>query len=231
MSMSNIRVTRTIAETNGPRRGIARQRPENSDDRPNAWCRLATVAAAALLLAGCAVTRQTNPPRTASEELLISTAADHAADKIGATFAPGTKVFVDTQYFDAIDGKYAISAVRDRLAHDGADLVADRKSADVVVELRSGAQSIDRRSTLIGVPSLDLPIPLAGQFKIPEIALFKKARQTGIAKIAMTEYKEKDGSYVKTLGPDYGFSHSTKWTVMLFISWTSNDILPPGADE
>jgi Family of unknown function (DUF6655) len=200
-------------------------------DRRRRGARSAASVLALLLLAGCAVTRESNPPRTASEELLISTAADHAADKIGATFAPGTKVFVDAQYFDATDGKYAISAVRDRLAHDGADLVADRKSADVVVELRSGAQSIDESSTLIGVPSLDLPIPLAGQFKIPEIALFKKARRTAISKLGMTEYKSKDGSYVATLGPDYGFSRATTWTVLLFISWTSNDFLPPDADE
>jgi Family of unknown function (DUF6655) len=196
-----------------------------------AGARSAACVLALFLLAGCAITRETNPPRTASEELLISTAADRAASQLGASLPPGTKVFVDAQYFDATDGKYAISAVRDRLAHDGADLVADRKAADVVVELRSGAQSIDESSTLIGVPSLDVPIPLSGSFKIPEIALFKKARRTAISKLGVTEYKSKDGSYVATIGPDYGFSHATTWTVLLFISWTSNDFLPPGADE
>ncbi len=34
-----------------------------------------------------------------------------------------------------------------------------------------------------------------------------------------------------TLGPEYGFSHETKWTVLFFISWTTQDFLPENADE
>jgi hypothetical protein len=60
----------------------------------------------------------------------------------------GATVFVDPQYFDNAPGdaarysKYAIASVRDRLQRQGARLVDDRKSADMVVELRTGA--VDR---------------------------------------------------------------------------------------
>jgi hypothetical protein len=176
------------------------------------------------LVAGCTTARETNPPRTATEELLISTAADHAAGQILAQFPPGTKIFVDAQYFDGLDTKFTIGAIRDQLAKEGARLVADRGSADLVVEIRSAAQSIDQSSTLFGIPSIDLPIPLAGALKFPEIALFKKAQQTGIARIALTGYDQKDGTYKFTARPDDGFSYRTKWTVMIFVSWTTDDL-------
>ncbi len=140
-----------------------------------------------------------------------------------AQFPPGSKVFVDAQYFEGLDAKYAIGAIRDQLAKDGARLVAERGNADLVVEVRSGAQSIDQASTLFGIPSLDLPVPLAGAFKFPEIALFKKAQQIGTAKIAMTGYDQKDGAYKFTVGPDDGFSHRTQWTLLVFLSWTTED--------
>jgi hypothetical protein len=185
----------------------------------------------ALLLGGCSTVRDSQPPRTATEEMLISTAADRAAEALQPHFAPGAKVFVDAQYFEGTDDKYAVSAIRDRLAREGAHLVADRKSADMVVELRSGAQSIDQNSLLIGLPSLNLPIPLTGQIQTPEIALFKRARQVGVAKVAATGYGANDGTYAVTLGPKYGFSHLTDWTVLFFISWKTQDYLPPGTSE
>jgi len=198
----------------------------------NAARRLALAAMlGALLLGGCSTVRDTQPPRTATEEMLISTAADRAADALRPHFAPGEKVFVDATYFEGTDSKYTISAIRDRLAHDGAHIVADRKSADMVVEIRAGAQSIDQNSLLIGIPSLNLPIPLTGQVQTPEVALFKRAREVGVSKIAATGYDAKDGVYAVTLGPDYGFSHLTDWTVLFFFSWKTQDYLPPGTSE
>ena len=184
----------------------------------------AVLGAVILVLAGCTTERESNPPRTATEQLLISTAADRAATQMLASFASGTKVFVDAQYFEGLDSKYTIGAIRDQLAKDGAHLVADRASADAVVEIRSGAQSIDQTATLFGLPAIDLPVPLSGSFKFPEIALFKKAQQIGTAKVAMTGYNQKDGTYAFTVGPDTGFSHRIEWTVLIFISWTTDDL-------
>lgn len=177
-----------------------------------------------LLLTACTTERESNPARTATEQLLISTAAERGAAQMAAPLSPGTKLFVDAQYFEGLDSKYTIGAIRDQLAKDGAELVADRASADVVVEIRSGAQSIDQTSTLFGLPSIDLPIPLAGALKFPEIALFKKAQQIGTAKIAMTGYEQKSGVYKFSVGPEEGLSHRTQWTVLIFVSWRTDDL-------
>src|SRR5580692_9374779 len=143
-----------------------------------------------LLLAGCTTVRLTEPSQTATEQLLVSTAVDHAIGNLKPVIAPGSKVFVDSTYFDTDSSivlpKYTIGAVRDLVLRAGGDLVDDRKQADLIVEMRNGAQSIDHKSFLIGIPSIPVPIPLTGTVQTPELALFKRDNQQGISKVALT---------------------------------------------
>jgi hypothetical protein len=185
-----------------------------------------------LALGGCSNERLSEPRRTGTEELLVSTAIDHVVDQLKPTVPPGTKVFVDPQYFDTtptddvLYAKYAIGAVRDQLLKQGALLVDDRNRADVVVELRSGGQSIDHDRFLIGIPSFDIPVPLTEKLTFPEIALYKKDRQTGVSKLAITAYSQKDGSLVGSAGPALGYSDRTRRVVLLFYAWTETDAPP-----
>src|SRR5690349_21333465 len=134
----------------------------------------------ALLLPGCTTDRQTDPQRTATEQLLISTAADRAAESLALDIGSDRKAFLDATNFEGIDGKYAIAAIRNSLLRQGTHFVGDRKDADTIIEIRSGALSIDKHETLVGIPSLDIPIPLAGQLGTPEIALYKSEEQEGV---------------------------------------------------
>jgi hypothetical protein len=184
-----------------------------------------------LLLIVCAVTgctsaRETMPQRSATEQLLISTAADHAVEDIDLNIVPGTKVFVDATNFEGTDSKYAIGSLRDRILQLGGHLVNERALADTVVEIRSGALSIDQTQTLVGIPKFDVPIPLAGPLGFPEIALFKKSERRGVAKFAATSYGVKEGESQGSTGPRYGFSHDTHWVLLFFFSWSSSDVLP-----
>jgi hypothetical protein len=186
-----------------------------------------------LVLGGCSTTRLTEPPQTATEELLVSTAVDHAVAELHPTLPPGSKVFVDPQYFTdaALYQKYAVDAVRDQLLRQGVHLVDDRKTADVIVEMRSGAQSIDHHTFLIGIPAIPIPIPLTGTVTTPQIALFERDRQTGIAKLAITGYGTKDGGLIASTGPVFATSDKSDYTVLLFISWTSSDLLPEPTEK
>ena len=188
--------------------------------------RATTIALIAVGLAACSTVRATNPPRTATEELLISTAADRAADRLAPAIALGTKVFVDATLFDGTDVKYATAAVRDRLLKLGAYLVPDRKHADMVVELRAGALGIDEHSFLVGIPSFGVPVPLAGTLQIPEFALYKRAVRKGIAKFAVTGYDAKSGALRDSAAAQYGLSHYKDWTLLFLISWHKDDVLP-----
>jgi len=184
-----------------------------------------------IVVAGCTTSRETKPQRTATEQLLISTAADHAADAIKLDIPSGAKVFVDASNFEGTDSKYAIAAIRDRILQLGGHLVSDRVLADTVVEIRSGALSIDQSQTLVGIPKFDIPIPLAGPLGIPEVALFKKSERRGVAKFAATSYGAKTGEAEGATGPRYGFSHNTHWVLLFFFSWSSEDVLPKEDQE
>jgi hypothetical protein len=182
-----------------------------------------SAALLAMLLSACTTGRQTDPPRTATEQLLISTAADRAAASIALDLGPERKCFLDATNFEGLDGKYAIAAIRSSLLKKGMRFVGDKKDADTIVEIRSGALSIDKHATLVGIPSVDVPIPLAGNFGTPEIALYKSEEQEGIAKFAATAYDAKDGRFLGESAPPLGRSKITR-QVVLIVSWIEDDV-------
>jgi hypothetical protein len=193
------------------------------------------VLLATLSLGGCTTVGLTEPGQTATEQLLISTAIDHLVGQLDRVGPAGTTVFVDPQYFNSAPGdaalysRYAIASVRDRLLRQGARLVDDRKSADMVVELRTGAQSIDHDDLLIGLPSIPIPIPLAGTVTTPKLAFYEKDHQIGVAKMAITAYA-RDGALVASTVPGYGRSTETRRAV-LFFSWSDSDLPPKEPKE
>jgi hypothetical protein len=183
-------------------------------------------------LAGCTTDRQTDPSQTATEQLLISVAVDHAVNNLNPTIPAGTKVFVDPQYFDNAPGdaalytKYAIASIRDMLLRRGARLVDDRKNADMVAEVRTGGQSINHHDFLIGIPAVPVPVPFTTTVvTTPKVALYERDQQAGIAKLAITAY-DKNGALTTSTGPTYGKSNSTQFSLLLFFSWGHDDLLP-----
>jgi len=178
----------------------------------------------AFALGACTTANDTIPARSATEQLIISTAADRSIEQINFGVPNGAKTFVES-HIEGPDAKYALGAIRDRLIRQGALPVADRGAADWIVEVRAGALSTDQSATLFGLPSFDAPIPLTGATKTPEVAIFKRARRVGIAKLAATSYPAKGGAVVSS-GPVYGYSQATKWTLLVLISWSEDDFSP-----
>lgn len=179
-----------------------------------------------LALAGCSTQRQTEPGRTATEQLLFSTAAERAADQLVFQLPEGTKVFVDASFMEGTDSRYLIATIRDRVLRRGNDLVDSKATADVVIEPRVGAISVDRAKTLVGTPEFGIPVPLAGPIEFPEIAFFKRDTQQGVIKVAATAYNAKTGLLIQSLDPVYGFSHKKEWVFLIFFSWDTNDLMP-----
>ena len=179
-----------------------------------------------LLLAGCSTQRETEPGRTATEQLLFSTAAERAADQLVFQLPEGTKVFVDAAYVEGTDSKYLLSTIRDRILRRGNDLVDSKIAADIVIEPRVGAISVDRTKTLVGTPDFGIPVPLAGPIEFPEIALFKRDTRQGVIKVAATAYNARTGLLIQSLDPVYGFAHKKDWVFLVFFSWDTNDLMP-----
>jgi hypothetical protein len=187
----------------------------------------ALIFAVLLLAAGaCTQMRESEPGRTATEQLLFSAAAERACDALAVRIPKGSKVFVDAAYVEGTDSKYLLATLRDRILSRGGNLVAARETADLVIEPRVGANSVDRKATLVGIPRFPVPIPLAGNLNFPELALFKRDRQQGVIKLALASYDARTGTLRQSVEPVYGFSQRTEWVVMLFFGWQDNDLVP-----
>lgn len=185
-------------------------------------------AALLLVISACSSRRETEPPRSATEQLLFSTAADRAADKLTFNLQPGTKVFVDAGFVEGTDSKYLLSALRDRVMRKGGDLMDDKGKAELIIEPRIGALSVDRDRTLFGLPAI--PVPLVG-IEVPEIAIFKRSYQQGVVKLAATTYDPRTGLLVQSLDPVYAFSSRKDWVFLIFFSWSSTDLMPVEAKQ
>jgi Family of unknown function (DUF6655) len=176
-------------------------------------------------LGACTTVRESSPQRTATEQLLISTAVDRAIAQVNLKIPAGTKVFVDADQLEGSDGKYAAGEMKDRLLRNGAHLVNDKGNADAVVEVRAGALSIDDKQTLVGIDSFDAPIPFAGQAaKIPQLALYNDKVRQGVAKIAAFGYSRSDGKLIDVTGPQFGYSHQYERTLLFFFTWRTSDL-------
>lgn len=190
--------------------------------------RVLGIALACLVLAACTNQRETTTTRTATEQLLISAAAERAAEAVARDVPSGKKTFVVADNFEAVDGKQAIGAIRAAILKRGAALVADRGEAEQIVEIRSGALGIDNSDTIVGIRETEVPIPLTqGGITLPKIALFEKVRQLGIAKFAIAVYDAKTGLAITSPKPKFGYARKNDYTAALVISWKRDDIYEP----
>lgn len=191
----------------------------------------------AAVVSGCTTEQITEASKApAEQQLAVTKAVDHAVENLRLEIAPTTKVFVDSSYVDTEDKglvlpKYTIGAVRDLLLRAGANLVPERKSADVVAELRTGAQAVDRKGFLVGVPAFTIPVPLAGPLSTPEVAVFKRDSQRGISKVALTLYNAKTGALVNSTGVSYGDSRNNRYAALLVFTWSEQDVMPEKIPE
>jgi hypothetical protein len=185
---------------------------------------LTALAALTLLWTnGCTTMRQTDPPRTATEQLLLSTAADRAVEDVTLAQFANKKVFLDPAYFDSYDSKYALGAIRDALSRAGALLMADSKASEITIEARSGALSTDDRTYLLGLPALGIPIPLAGTVTTPEIALYKSSKQYSTAKFALLAYTTQSRGHVFSSGSMVGKAYNNYFNI-IFVPLHRTDV-------
>jgi hypothetical protein len=173
---------------------------------------------------GCTTWDTSTTARTAIEQLLLSTAADRALNQ-GCLASGDRKIFLDTQYLEAYDKQYVISAVRERLGAKGT-LVSKQEDAEVLVEVRSGGLAIDKSDFLFGMPSMPLPIPLVDGgpvIKTPELPLFKMTTRRSRAKLAMFATDMKTHKQVGATGILYGEAYHSGW-VIFFVPFSTSDL-------
>lgn len=139
-----------------------------------------------LFLAGCTSRTVSNTPRTAIEQLLLSAAVDKAVSKFQMPELEGKKAYLDFSNLQSYDSEYVKSAVQNRITHNGAIIVDEADRADFVIQVSSGALGNEYKQTLFGIPALPVP---GSPMTTPELALWKKVEQDGMAKLLIVVYR------------------------------------------
>ena len=156
------------------------------------------------MILGCTAVRETQPDRTATEQLILSHAVIDAVRQIKADAVAGKKVMLDLSYLKTVDIEFTKGELRDRLLQLGAELVADIDMAEIIVEARSSGLGIDDSKTMIGIPAIPIPIPSVGIFKTPALPLYKYDKQRGTAGFSLTGIEAATGKHVFSVGPIIG---------------------------
>jgi len=181
-----------------------------------------SLLAVLLILTGCATTSTSDTKRTGKEQLLISNAVDQSLDKINFESFQGAKVFLNEKYLESVDSKYIVGSVRHRVLNSNATIVDKPEKADYVLELRSGGVGTDNRDTFVGLPKLQVPGPVP--VSIPEIRLWSRTQQTGIAKIGIVAIDTKSNQILGQGGTTLAKSDDTNTYVFGVGPWQSGSI-------
>jgi hypothetical protein len=177
------------------------------------------------VLVGCSSFRDTLPARSATEQVLLSTAADRAVEQLQARWMRGKAVYVDDARLEAYDRAYVVQRVREAVLDNGGRLAEGRADAAVVLEVASGGFSVDTGGFLLGIPSITLPVPFAPQgVTLPELALFKVESRVGKAKLLFSAVDAATGARAAPLPVAYGRAVRRFWWLFLLGPLECSDI-------
>ena len=166
------------------------------------------LALSAIWCTGCTFVRETQPERTATEQLIMSGAVIDAVAQIQSKSVKGKKVVLDVTYLKSVDVEFTKGELRDRLLQLGALLVVDPVQAEIIVEARSGGLGIDESKTNIGIPAIPIPVPAVGTFETPSLYVYKYHRQEGKSAIALTGIEVATGKHVFSVRSNGNAVHS-----------------------
>jgi hypothetical protein len=165
---------------------------------------LAAVGSTAVLLtaAGCTTYHETQPPQSATQQLLESHAAEIAADRLAADLPRASAVFVDATHLKGDGSDYALAAIEASLLRHGMILTPDQKGSKITLAVRMGALSMDQKDTVFGLPAGSVPIPgTVTAFPIPEISFYSTYLRVGKAEFAAVAYDTATGAPIAFSGP------------------------------
>jgi hypothetical protein len=177
-----------------------------------------------VLVCGCATQRVTNPERTATEQYLLTQAVTEAVEPLHFDVLLGRRLFLDDRFFGAPEKSFVLGELRARLFLAGAQVVAERKDAEIILEVRSGGIGIDRYDSILGIPSIGAPsaatsaatnVPTIG-IVTPELAIMKEMKQVSFASVAYVAYWADTGEVVASSGPSLGKAWRSDWWLFGF---------------
>ncbi|MBR4832942.1 MAG: hypothetical protein IKU86_01240 [Thermoguttaceae bacterium] len=145
---------------------------------------------------GCGTTKFSDTGRTATEQLLISSAMEDVVDEYDYSRLAGLKIHINIAN-SPTDAEYLKSLVRQQLAANGAFVRDSVDDADYVLEVAPGAVGTNRYELMYGIPETSIPaIGTLAATSIPEFALIKRTDQKAQVKLNMWAYNKTTGAII-----------------------------------
>ena len=202
---------------------------------------------------GCATIRITDPAQTADQQFLLTQAADQAISQLSLDSLRGRGVWIVSEYafsttrpfeqsfltdevrVPQFESAYLIAALRARLLQLGARLPPSREESDVILEVRTGALSINRIDFLLGLSAFAIPSTgsnSSGVFSYASssnLALFQNTKQDGFASVAVVAYWKSTGELLALSGPFIGRTHRYDYFILGYALPPQGNIPPTQA--
>lgn len=175
-----------------------------------------------ILASGCATAKRTGTEtaRSATEQLLLSTAAERSATQIEGTDFHGVRVYLEVTGLTK-DADFAKDTVASELQARGAVIVTEVTKATYTVRILVQAFGTDQTESFLGIPAMNSIFP------IPEIALFKRRRQTARSRLQFTVIDTRTGQTVGQAQEVEGRTVFTRMTILPFaFEWSDVVGLP-----
>ena len=182
------------------------------------------------LASGCVnKQRMTQPAQSVGEQLLLSTAIDRTLSELDMEAIgrlKGFKVYLSTTYLKALDQEYLIGSLRDLLFSSGVLVVDDPVQAQMIVEVRSGANSLDSATVTAGIAEDQaLPNPVTGApVALPELALFKKENNVSVTTVALVGYHANTRVHVFSSGTLLGGAYDRHYQILGLLRLRFTDV-------
>ena len=173
--------------------------------------------------------RMTEPTRSLGEQLLVSTSIDRSLSELDAAAIgrlKGFKVFISSEYLKTLDQEYLVGSLRDLLLSNGVLVVDAAEEAQMIVEVRSGANSLDSSTATRGsAEEQALPNPVTGAaVALPEISFFKRENNFAVSKVALVAYQAKSREHIFSSGTLLGGAYDRHFQFLGMIRLRFTDV-------
>ena len=180
----------------------------------------AGIAGIGAFFCGCSDPMVSNTARTSVEQFLLSDVIEQAADQMKFSAYKGKKAVMDYNYLaPQVDKPVIQGLVERRLAECGVIVVADKKDADIIVQLVCPVLATNMAKFLVGTPSLPVPVPdTSVQIVIPEIPLFLKLTRSAHGHFSVNILNAQDLAPIEVQKGIRTKAYYINWAVML-VPW------------
>ena len=173
--------------------------------------------------------RMTEPSRSLGEQLLVSTSIDRSLSELDEEAIgrlKGFKVFISSEYLKTLDQEYLVGSLRDLFLSNGVLVVDAAEEAQMIVEVRSGANSLDSSTATLGIAEDQaLPNPVTGApVALPEISFFKRENNFAVSKVALVAYQAKSREHIFSSGTLLGGAYDRHFQFLGIIRLRFTDV-------